>query len=148
MSEPTTAELVERVLAGAHFYMAHRMTEYPHPSAPEITMAKHDPDDEGCPGCLAIHALDALAAHIEEQAKRIEELEGECDYFRSRLTDFSAVSQADFARAEAAEARVRELKEALDVAHARGYRDGVREEKSRALQAAADPSGEDEEGAA
>ena len=95
----TAAEQAATVRAGAHFYMAHKMREYPHPNAPEITMAEHSPNDPDCPGCKAEAALAALVARCE-QAERI-------------IDDDDALNAA-WRRAEAAERLVQQLQQERD----------------------------------
>lgn len=58
-------------------------------------------------------ANEQLAAEVSRLTRERDEAREERDYFRSRLDDFSAVAQADFARAEAAEAEVARLREQL-----------------------------------
>lgn len=61
--KPTTLDRAKAEISkAAHFYLSHRMREYPHPDAPDITMAEHVSDDEDCPGCNAEDLLEALVA--------------------------------------------------------------------------------------
>lgn len=68
---------VNAVRAGAHFYMAHKLREYPHPADPEITMGEHVRD--GCPGCEAEAALDALADRSAVSEKELSAAQSKID---------------------------------------------------------------------
>lgn len=84
----TPQEDVAIVRAGAHFYMAHKMREYPHPNAPEITMAEHVPDQEGCSGCMAEAALARLEQRLARQADAIRQARTLASHNAERHTGF------------------------------------------------------------
>lgn len=73
------ARIEAEIREAAHFYMAHRGYEHPHPDVPEITVFQHTPGDPLCVACRAERNLDALVEIARAAQEWDADLSEYCD---------------------------------------------------------------------